>query len=342
MNTEAKSRNIARKIWYGVAITLCVLVIILSSAGIVGTWVTGSALSSVTVQVLVVVENTAEGLSALVERIDQGMSGLEEISITIRDATSQIGQNVNDKGLILTLLPEEREQELVAQADELKQTLDSVGQALRSGLELYQSIDNLPFVSLPKPEAETVAKLEQTIADIRTTVDEVVQGIQDFRAGVSEEIGKVTGLVDNIIARLRESRQNLAQLNSTLGALQELAARLQRMVTLIFTLLSVFFTLFFGWIIYGQVELIRLFVRRWKDLREADNSALPVGAQPTANIVADGDTDREITESVSEIKEDDLSNVAEPEVEATQEQDISQPADAENDNSEGTDTPESA
>jgi len=57
-------------------------------------------------------------------------------------------------------------------------------------LELYQSIDNLPFVSLPKPEPQTVASLEQTIVDLQSTIEAVVQVTPDFRAGVSGEIAK--------------------------------------------------------------------------------------------------------------------------------------------------------
>jgi hypothetical protein len=284
MSSQTGQRQIGRKIWYGVAIVLCVLVILLSVAGIVGIWVTGSALSSVTMQVLVVVENTADGLSTIVIRVDQGVARLEETSASISEATRQLSQNVTDKGLILTLLPEEREQELVAQANELQQTLDSVGETLKAGLELYQSIDNLPFVSLPKPEAQTVANFEQTIADVRASVQQVAQGIQDFRAGVSQEIGRVTGLVDEITARLQVSRQSLDQLNSRLEALQELAARLQELVTLIFTSMSILVSLFFGWIIYGQVEVIRLYVQRWKGLSDQTAASLLDEGQGTGEL----------------------------------------------------------
>ena len=235
MNTETKQRHLGRKIWYGLGIAFCVMVILIGAAGVVGIWVVGNTLSSVTGQMLVVVENTAGGLSSIVVQIDQEVAGLEETSTAISEATSQLSQNVTDKGLILTLLPEEREQKLAAQAEELQQNLNSVGEALNAGLELYQSIDKLPFVSLPKPEPQTVASLEQTIADIQGTIQEVMQGTQDFRAGVSEEIGKVTGLLDDITAKLTEARQNLAQFNNSLEALQSLAAGLRSKIPFIFT-----------------------------------------------------------------------------------------------------------
>jgi uncharacterized phage infection (PIP) family protein YhgE len=167
------------------------------------------------------------------------------------------------------LLPEEREQKLVTQVDELQQNLDSFLEVLKTGLEMYQAIDNLPFISLPKPQQETVTNLEQNIADVRGTVQQVMMGIQEFRDGVSDEIGRVTGLLDDITARLGETRQNLAQINSNLEALQDLAVRLRSQVTLIFTLISIISTLLLAWLIYTQVEIIRLYIQRWKGLNGA-------------------------------------------------------------------------
>ena len=103
MDVENGSGHTGRKIWYGVAIALCGLVILLSVVGVVGTWVVGSSLSTAITQTLVVVENTAAGLSAGVERIDQGMGKLEETAASIRSATDQLSQNVTDQGLLLTL-----------------------------------------------------------------------------------------------------------------------------------------------------------------------------------------------------------------------------------------------
>ena len=288
MNTETKQRHLGFKIWYGLGIAFCVLVILISVVGVPGIWVVGNRLSSVTGQTLVVVENTADGLSTIVVQIDQEVAGLEETSTAISGATSQLGQNVTDKGLILTLLPEEREQKLIAQAEELQQDLNTVSEALKAGLELYQSIDNLPFVSLPKPEPQTVASLEQTIADIQSTIQEVVQVTQDFRAGVSEEIGKVTGMLDDITATLTEVRQNLAKLNSNLEALQSLAVGLRSKIPFIFTSLSIIVTLFLAWLIYTQVEIIRLYVLRWKGL----------GGATVTILLAEGPTDSDLPAAV--------------------------------------------
>lgn len=286
MNTETKQRFIGRKIWFGFAITLSVLVILVSVAGVVGTWVVGNTLSSVTTQVLLVVENTADGLSTIVERIDLEVAELEEITTGMSDATKQIGQNVTDQGLILTLLPEEREQNTTARADEVRRNINSTGEALKNGLELYRSIDSLPFVSLPKLEKESFTRVEQAIADLQGAIQDVTQEIRDFRGGVSKNIGKVTALLVDITTRLAEIRQNLAKINSNLEALQDLVARWRSMIPILFTSLSIIVTLLFIWLIYTQVEIIRLYVNRWKGLNGEDVMALP-DEEPTDSDLPD-------------------------------------------------------
>lgn len=266
MNTETNQISLGPKIWYGVAIGLSILVILVSVALVVGTWVAGSTLSPVASQTLLVVENTAGGLSNIVERLDQQLVDLEDITTSLRDATSQVSQNVTDKGLILTLLPEESEQELVAHVDQLQQNLNSVVETLNAGLELYRSIDRLPFVSLPEPDQQTISKLERSIADARDTIGEIKIGIQDFRAGVSDNIGRVTDLLDDVTASLAEASRSLAQINSSLEAMQDLADRLGGKIQLIFTSLGIIITLFVAWLIYTQVEIMLLFIQRWKEL----------------------------------------------------------------------------
>lgn len=300
MSTETKSGNTGKKIWYGFAIAFCGLVILLSLIGVVGTWVVSGGISRTVTQVLVVVENTAGSLSATVGQIDQGVAKLDETATRIRSATDQISQNITDKGLVLTLLPEEREQELATQANDLQETVNSVVDALNAGLELYQTIDSLPFVSLPKPQADTIARLEKTIADTRSMVTQIVEGIRAFREGVSQEIDNVTGILDQISAGLGSARENLAQLNNALLALQELAARARSIAPVVFNIVSLVLTLFLAWVIYTQVEVIRQYTRRWKSLNLAVAEALPAetppDAQPATGAVADLPSAVEIVE----------------------------------------------
>jgi hypothetical protein len=82
-------------------------------------------------------------------------------------------------------------------------------------------------------------------------------------------------MLDDITASLTEVRQNLAQIDSNLEALKDLVARWREMIPLLFTSLSVIISLLFIWLIYTQVEIIRMHIQRWKDLNGKQNTVSP-------------------------------------------------------------------
>ena len=285
MQTTKQSRHIGRKTWYTVAIGLSAVVILISIGAIVGSWVLQSTLGSSIVRLLGAVEKSAAGGRLLVGRLDQGLEEVQGITAGISDASLQISQNVTDKGLVLVLLPEEREDKLLERVNNLAESLTSVIETVRSGLEMYRAIDALPLISLPKPQEDTLAKLEQAVSGIQSTAQELAQGVKDFRNGVTAAIGRVTTLAERIDGRLSESRQNLAELEANLAVLQQTAADLQTLIPRLFAMGALFITLFLAYVIYTQFELIRTLSGRWRGLN-APAAVLPAASVETLPAAA--------------------------------------------------------
>ena len=112
MSTDSKS-HLGKKILYAFIIGLCVLVIILSITGIIGVWAIQRPLNNTVDTLLQVVVATTNTVAQSTAKVDQVAAKFQEVTTQVEDASSQIAQNVTDKGLVLTLLPEEREQNLV-------------------------------------------------------------------------------------------------------------------------------------------------------------------------------------------------------------------------------------
>jgi hypothetical protein len=264
MSKQAQAGTVIRRIWYVVAIVLSILVLLSSAAAIVGTWVARGLLSDVSVSLLGVVENTAVGLRRAGERLDQSLADMQSASSEIAEASAQISANVADKGLIAVLLPEEQEQKLMDRARSVQETVATIRDLLATGVGMYQTIDRLPFVNLPKPRQEDVAKIEQAVLDSGTRAEELRKNVREFRTGVSGEIGKVEQAALRLSERLDESRGRLAELDADLAALQDLAGRLKTSIPTALTIVAVLLTLFLAYVIYSQVEVIRIHVRRWQ------------------------------------------------------------------------------
>ena len=104
MESQKPERHIGRKIWYGAAIVLSALILLLSVAGVIGAWAGQSSLSNFTVALLVAVEDTAGGLRQVTGTIDGGVGEVQSISNEVSDISTQISQNVENRGLIALLL----------------------------------------------------------------------------------------------------------------------------------------------------------------------------------------------------------------------------------------------
>jgi uncharacterized phage infection (PIP) family protein YhgE len=268
-----------RRIWYGVAMFLSGLILLLSVAGIVGVWITESLLADTIVQVLQSVDNLSGGLRTAAQGVDQKLERMQSASIYLSTAADRISQNVSDQGLVKLLLPEEETQKLASLSTSVTETIDTLRDTLSSGLAIYQSIDRLPFINLPSPSQEQVDKIEASIGEIQSAVDNVQAAITSFRSGASDQINKIVNRADGITSKLGEARNLLAKLDAQLALLQETLVQLQTTLVNILVLACVLFTLFLVWVIYSQVEVLRLYVQRWKasgsETGNAERLALP-------------------------------------------------------------------
>jgi phage shock protein A len=253
-----------RRIWYGIAIFLCSLLLLLSAAGIIGVWVTQRAVSNAVVQLLDSVSNVTGSLRQTAQTVDQKLASMQDITSSISTASASLSQQVADQGLIKLLLPEQQTQNLSNTAASVKDAISTLQDMLTSIRTIYQTIDSIPFVNLPAPSQDQIDKFGESITTIQSAVDEVTNAITAFRAGASEKISLVTQAVDQLTGKLTDARTRLAELDTQLANVQDKLAQLQQIVVVVLFLMSVLGSLFLAWVIYTQVEVIRLYALRWR------------------------------------------------------------------------------
>ena len=72
------------------------------------------------------VEDSTKVIRSASDRVDQTLAALEGKTSDISDSAQQLSQNVTDKGLVLVVLPEEKEQELIETAGSVKDTYSGI------------------------------------------------------------------------------------------------------------------------------------------------------------------------------------------------------------------------
>ena len=260
-------KKTGRRIWYGIAIFLSSLVILLSLVGIVGVWLTQSAMTNSVVQLLDSLSNISGNLRSTTQTVDQKLATLQEISSSISTASDTLSQQVADEGLIKLLLPEEQVQKLTDTFASVKEAVSTLQALMTSVKTIYQTIDSLPIINLPNLSQDQIDKFANSINTVQTALDELTNAITAFRAGASEQIGKVKQAADQFTARLGESRSNLAELDTILANIQSILSQLQQVAVVALFLLALFSTLFLAWVIYTQAEVIRVYALRLKASR---------------------------------------------------------------------------
>jgi len=274
MNQPSQSKHVGKKIWYGAVIFLSVLVLISSAVGVVGAWVLQSKLSDATIALLQAAEDAAGKAQEIIGQAQDPLLEIQQISANVAEVSAKLSQNVQDEGLLKLLLPPEQQEKLVSLATKVQDTLATIHEVLSTAANLYQALDQMPFISLPTPGLENVRAVEQTVSEIRISIEELKGKVAEARAGAADKIGVVTEIANSISSRLVEVLDKLATLDAELEGFQETVAEVKAAVPTTFVIIALLLTLVLVFVGYTQVEVIRLFVGRWRLLGAASAALL--------------------------------------------------------------------
>jgi hypothetical protein len=265
MNTKTNS-NIGKKVLYSLVIAMSGLILLLSITGIIGTWVVERPLSDAAVTLLSLVENSTKVIRTATSRVDQSLDALEAKTTEISDASNQLSQNITDKGLVLVLLPEEKEQQLIETAGSVRETYTGIRESIAKGLDLYRSINRIPFVSLPGLSNDQMERIDASVSKTQALAETLRSEMTDFRTGVASTIDKVDAAATLLNNEITQVRDTLSELDSRLAALEALSIRLQQIIPGVLLVIAVIISLVFAFVIFTQVEVIRLYIDRWRSL----------------------------------------------------------------------------
>ena len=261
---QTKSISTGYRIWAISAIIISVLVLLLSAAGTVGIWVGRNAAIGVNDTLMESIDHLAGAGRQAASRLGEGVGEINAFVVEVESAVDEIAQNVSDKGVVMTLLPPEKEQNIVDAADNIGETLSSIVSAVETAFDLYKSVDDIPFINLPKPEEARVQALDDNVQEIQDSVDQLVADIQDFRDGAASEVSKVSAAAGEVSDLLGETTQNLTDLDSDLGDLQTRANEWKDRFRTITAIAALILTFIFVWTIYAMIILIKKY---WTELQ---------------------------------------------------------------------------
>ena len=185
-------KNTLQRIRPILAIAVSVLVILICAALVAGTWVTESAASKAAVQMLQAVDNVAQMMRDGGTRVDTGLVALGDSVSNVENASAQLSQNVSDKGLVLTLLPTTKEQELAAAVQSVRDDFTAIRDFLKATNEMVQAVNNLPFVDMPDNAMASIETFQERMNRMTVLVEDLKAGISEVRSQAAASISKIT------------------------------------------------------------------------------------------------------------------------------------------------------
>ncbi len=261
---EKKTLTTGRRVWLWTAVIVSAIVLILCVGGIVGSWVGRSVVIDVADGVL----DGVHGLAAVGrEGVGFVNSHAEDLSMTVGEvetAVDQISQNVTDQGLVLTLLPPEKEQKIENAADRVGEAAANIRSIVDSVAGLIDAVSKIPFVSLPAPDQVKLEALQSDIAAIQTGADQLSSDIQAFRDGTAGKIDTVTESIGDVNDRITGIQDKLDTIDQDLDGLQTRTVELKSQMRTWTFIAAFVVTLIMLWVIYAMVVLIR---KDWSELR---------------------------------------------------------------------------
>jgi Tfp pilus assembly protein PilN len=276
-------------------ILLAVLLIAAFAVGIFFSWQINASAKTAALNLLTTGENLVSTVQQGVVSVETRVDTLYANTSGVESALNKISSDIEDQGLILTLLPPEKEKELTDSIKEVVDVFNSVRDTLLGIKQLYSTINEIPFVNLPLPDDDLIQQATQVTEKLEKSVNDLSTKIQDFRTKSASTVDALNAIVSDVNTSIENFNNALNQLDQQLYATQTGLARLKTVVSPLFNLITIVFDILLAWMIFANVAVIRwsLQVLRATKIKKSalasnpEPDAMPEPEQPADTFTAE-------------------------------------------------------
>ena len=274
-----------RKILGYFAMFMSIDVLIASVLALIFMWVSFTAAGNLLVNLFEAGERATAAADKALTQVDNAMVDFGNKASTLSDDVAQIGKNVEDKGVIATLLPADKEAVFTDKVTEIKQTMGQVKDGIDSVRNFMQAFQALPFIQTPDLDDSLLGKLDKLIRDIEQFVSDLKQGIEDLRNGVVGAIEKISAALAGLSNAVFEARIPLAELRAYVQSANLVILPFLQVATPIFFLVvGVILSILYVWTAFVMWKFFK-WASAWR--KGASPTLVPAPAEPSAPVIAE-------------------------------------------------------
>jgi len=250
-----------------IVVVLAIIGILVSVAGLVGSWVVNNKVTAVTVDLLVAGQKGVMTLNDSVNRVDARLDITHERIDFFDDKVMTAAEELTETSLVVTLIDNLIGDEIRPIIQSISETANVIRDTATAIDEVIGAVDNIPLVSLEKvnPGDNIFTQIADDITAIETAIDETQAEVQANREGKIEDVvSNVTNKTDEWRSSVNKVQGRLGEVDSRLDAsfdnMEELKSSLSRtflMITLAVNLLFIFMGIAFLSLMFHAISFIK-------------------------------------------------------------------------------------
>ena len=248
-----------KRILAAIVMTVSLLVLMLSLAGIAGIWIVRGELVSDLVGVVTAAETGTTLAKQGLDRLDTVLTQAHSQVAAVEQDVEAFGADVERSKPLLTAISDKlglNLTPLVDSAREIRTTIREAAVALNATIE---AVNAIPFVSVPVPELESLNKLSQDVENFGTEVQNLHAAIDQRRSEIIQgTVSIITTPTSQIRSTLDEMQGTVSDYGQQLGAAQERLSSLKSAIQRRLTWTAVSLTLILLWLGFSQSVLFVL------------------------------------------------------------------------------------
>ncbi len=251
-----------------VIVVVSTLVLLLSLAGIVGTWIVRDKLSTALVDLITNVETMAASVKQGLDQLDATLTQAGDQVTALEQGVQTLGTNAEENKPLLTGLSGAIKGALGPLLDKAQELMTSLSEAVAAVNSAIEAINAIPFLSADIPEITALDELSQELESFSSEVQGLVTTIDEKS---SEIINGVTSTLTTPLSKmggtLDQMEATISGLSQQVGDVQQGLSNLQSAVPKWLTLGAVVFTVGWLWLALSQAAL---FVLGWRGFSGLD------------------------------------------------------------------------
>jgi methyl-accepting chemotaxis protein len=248
-----------KRILAAVVIVISVLLLVLSLAGIVGTWMLRAQLAQDLVRLATAAETQAAAVKQGLDRLDTVLTRARDEVAGVEQDVQAFGTDLEQNKPLLTAISNVLGVELNPLVDSAREIMAGVREAVAAVNSAIEAINALPFVSVPTPELAGVKELARDVESFRTQVQELRAAVDQRRTEIIQgATSLITTPASQIRSTLDEMQTTVSGYSRQLGAVQERLVDFKSSIGGRLTWAAVMLTLLLLWMAFSQAGLVVL------------------------------------------------------------------------------------